>query len=151
MTDIKVEGQSIGVSPSVFTNELGGTVVDSGTNILLVPQIAYFAIQKIMVTYCTQNRLNNCNDLFQGKCFNSLPVDKFPSLQLIVGGASLNMTGSNYLLPETAGGPLCLAIKNTGPTGFTIIGDTTMTNYYVTFEKDRLGWAPVNPKTCFKN
>ena len=43
----------------------------------------------------------------------------------------------------------CLGIRNGGSTGF-IIGDTTMRNYYVVFDKAqrRIGWGKVNKETC---
>jgi hypothetical protein len=47
-------------------------------------------------------------------------------------------------------GVYCLGIRNTGSGGMLIIGDTTMEDYLVVFdrEQNRIGWAPVNTKTC---
>ena len=49
MKDVTINGKSIGVSSSVYSrNSLGGCVVDSGTNILLLPAAAYKGVQSTM-------------------------------------------------------------------------------------------------------
>ena len=46
MTDVLIDGKSIGVDPSVYSrNQMGGCVVDSGTNILLLPSDAFAGIK----------------------------------------------------------------------------------------------------------
>ena len=62
------------------------------------------------------------------------------------------MSPANYLKQGTIDFPdkYCLAVRDTGPTGFFIIGDNTMENYYVAFDRaqNTIGWAPVNAENC---
>ena len=76
-------------------------------------------------------------------------VAQFPTLTLGVTARGLRMPPSTYLLPAdpvrpTASGRLCLGIGNTGSGGLLIIGDTTMSEYYVAFNRQNfsIGWAP---------
>jgi hypothetical protein len=49
MTDVKISGKSIGVAPTVYSrNSMGGCVIDSGTNILLLPAPAYKGVQTLL-------------------------------------------------------------------------------------------------------
>lgn len=158
MTDIKVNGKSIGVPSSVYQNNVfGGCVVDSGTNTMLLTDDPYTALMELM------QRLFNCpnapvpgvcpnaTNLFSGACYNYTAADlkKFPNLELVFKGVTLKMGPSNYLLPNIHG-QYCFAIDNSGPDGLLIIGDTVMSNYYAVFDRanKRLGWAPANAARC---
>ena len=46
--------------------------------------------------------------------------------------------------PRAGPGQVCLGIRDTGADGYLIIGDTTMENYFVAFDRanKRIGWAP---------
>eukprot|EP01094_Clydonella_sp_ATCC50884_P014066 TRINITY_DN2441_c0_g1_i1.p2 TRINITY_DN2441_c0_g1~~TRINITY_DN2441_c0_g1_i1.p2 ORF type:complete len:459 (-),score=144.92 TRINITY_DN2441_c0_g1_i1:38-1414(-) len=156
MTDILVGGASIGVEPSVYArNGFGGTVVDSGTNVLLLPSAAFAGIKKtVQAAMCPSSVPGVCNDpgLWSGECYKytSEEIAAFPSMQLDINGVKLNMTGADYVVNNGTAGISCLGIKDTGLVGLTIIGDTTMQEYYVLFDREnkRLGWAPVDADAC---
>lgn len=71
-------------------------------------------------------------------------------------GTKLEMTSRDYLLRGSplakSAGQYCIGIKNGGNAGGSgfIIGDTTMHHYYLVFDavKRKIGWGPVNKKTC---
>jgi len=158
MTDIMVNGQSIGVPPSVYTGGFGGTVLDSGTNIIVVPQEAYDALTATFQKYCaTQPLKYMCGPgktFFDGSCFpmQQSDVESYPTIGLDFNGVELQIEGSNYILEHPdMNGLYCYGFLSSGNGGFTILGDSLMENYYIMFDLDneQIGWAPVNAQNCF--
>jgi len=140
-----------------------GAILDSGTNVLLIPHNAFQAVANAFYQSCNSgsNLVGVCNipndqSLFSGNCFPMTPdqVNAFPNVTLNLVGVTINMPPYTYLnqfVPESKNPLLfCLGIRDTGRGGFTIIGDTSMSEYYVIFdnEQSRIGWAPVNKKNC---
>lgn len=131
--------------------------MDSGTNILLLPDEAFNGIRKTFQKQCTQYNLPHVCDgsktFFDGFCYSlsNAQLNQFPPIQLNINGVLLNMTATDYILQETTKGVYCLGIMNTGRGGLNIIGDTVLQNYYTLFDnvQYRLGWAPVNAANCF--
>lgn len=78
----------------------------------------------------------------------------FPPITVSLQNIDLTMDWRTYLLTNSPfdanQSDYCLGILSTGPTGFTIIGDTTMQNYYVIFDRTntQIGWANVNRDNC---
>jgi hypothetical protein len=127
---------------------------------LLIPDAAYSAVYTTFMTACTNgaNLIGTCGlpqsaSLWGGTCFNltQAQVLAYPTITLNLQGVDIVMPPSTYLTlfdPESPNPLLyCLGIRNTGPGGFTIIGDTSMSNYYVVFDNEqaRIGWAKVSP------
>ena len=87
--------------------------------------------------------------LFKDGCFDMDESDiaAFPNITLGITAGGLNMPPSTYLRagdPRSKGSTkLCFGIRDTGASGFLIIGDTTMENYYVAFDRaqGRIGSA----------
>jgi hypothetical protein len=160
MTDIKLGGVSIGLPSYTYSNnEMGGCVVDSGTNILLVPNSIFTGIQQTLASFCNKRKLVGiCNvkqgaSLFDGKCFKmaSKDVSAYPPLVLYYGSATMILKPEQYLLPSQGDlNTRCLGIQNSGHGGILIIGDTTMEGYYTVFDVDnmQLKWATVNKQNC---
>jgi hypothetical protein len=157
MIDLKVAGKSIGVPSSVY-NIYGGTFVDSGTNIFLLPHQAFTALEGTMRSLCSTTKLKGVceNDpkhtIFNKVCFALTPqeIAMYPNLTIALDGVSLTMTPQQYLVVVDKPGHYCLGIMDTGYSGFTIIGDTVMFPYVLLFDRttQRLGFAPVNSKAC---
>jgi hypothetical protein len=130
-------------------------ILDTGTNVLLVPGGIYEQMQKSM---CADQSLSHCSDLWQNKCFalTDAEVDAYPPLSMQLDGTTLEMTSRDYLLLGSplagSAGQYCIGIKNGGSAGGSgfIIGDTTMRHYYLVFDlaKRRIGWGKVNKKMC---
>lgn len=138
---------------------LGSTVViDSGTNDLLISQEGFDSMKQLFQDMCSTTKLTGVcgvtKTLFDGACFEmSLEeIAAFPDFQIQIPGITLDMTPKDYLLLNQPGAPAgsrCLGVGVIGG-GLQIIGDTVMQNYVVEFdiENTRIGWAPVNTKTC---
>jgi len=132
----------------------GSAILDTGTNVLLVPTQAMKLLQSSM---CKPG-LKSCDELWANKCVE-LTTDEvlaYPPLTLQLDGIDLDMSSRDYLLQ---GSPLassktqyCLGIRDGGSAGGSgfIIGDTTMRNYYLVFdlERNKIGWGRVNRKNC---
>jgi len=158
MTDITLSGTFIGLPAKDYAdNSLGGAVVDSGTNIFLVPQKIYNAIQSTLVAQLCPTGKNplvpgvcTSNNLFEGFCFAYTPsqLALFPPLNLNING--LVLTGTNILVQANSTAPYCYAIRNSGVGNILIIGDTTLAPYYVFFDRGNkvMGWAPANKSKC---
>eukprot|EP01128_Nolandella_sp_AFSM9_P000640 TRINITY_DN10790_c0_g1_i1.p1 TRINITY_DN10790_c0_g1~~TRINITY_DN10790_c0_g1_i1.p1 ORF type:complete len:452 (+),score=123.78 TRINITY_DN10790_c0_g1_i1:174-1358(+) len=148
--------QNIGIGPHSTGVQLPQLIVDSGTNILLLPANAFNAMQKIFLTHYAS--LAHVSGLWNGKCFplTAAEIAAYPTLSLTFPSGSggtfqLTMVPSTYLMIKKAGSGLhCLSIDNTGPGGLPIIGDTTMQNYVTLFDREnsQLGFAPVNKQNC---
>jgi len=130
-------------------------ILDTGTNILLVPGSL---LKPLQATMCADSSLAHCSDLWADKCLPLTPaqIAAYPPMALQLStGVELHMTAADYLLTGSplAGGDdnVCLGIKDGGSAGGGfIIGDTTMRNYYLVFDlaQKRIGWGPVNKDTC---
>mmetsp|Transcript_15712 Transcript_15712/g.38754 ORF Transcript_15712/g.38754 Transcript_15712/m.38754 type:complete len:424 (+) Transcript_15712:41-1312(+) len=137
-------------------------ILDSGTNVLLLPTSDFQNTKKVFLNSCDPN--NNWHGvcdvdadatLFDNKCFefSEEQIAAFPIITIAAKGVNLTMHGADYLLPSDprakSSKELCLGIRPSSA-GLFIVGDNTMQNYYVVFdnEKQQIGWAPVNAKAC---
>lgn len=162
LNDVAVNGQTIGVPSYIYNNPMyDGTVIDSGTNILLLPGTAFDALKKTFRAQCSTNNLfgvcdsNSTNTIFDNQlCFpmSQAQREAYPDLTLTFDpNTKVTMSHKEYIIEFVPGsGKYCLGVINTGPTGFTIIGDTTMAPYTMLYDRvqNRLGFAPVNKANC---
>eukprot|EP00998_Keelungia_sp_KM082_P003496 NODE_1434_length_1334_cov_70.681856_g1421_i0.p1 GENE.NODE_1434_length_1334_cov_70.681856_g1421_i0~~NODE_1434_length_1334_cov_70.681856_g1421_i0.p1 ORF type:complete len:403 (+),score=89.22 NODE_1434_length_1334_cov_70.681856_g1421_i0:60-1268(+) len=158
MDSIKVGEASIsGLNPTA--------ILDTGTNVLLLPTKAYDSMKAAFLDMCASKKLAGICDqpknetLFEGHCFplTAAEVAEYPDITLNVGDASnpvaLTMVPTDYLLfndfRSKASNQICLGVRPTGQS-FLIIGDTTMQSHYLIFDNAnrRIGWAPVNKANC---
>lgn len=159
---ITIGGISVTASPPASPADVGSVVqvgkaaiLDTGTNILLVPATLLKPLQAAM---CADSSLASCSDLWADKCLplTDAQLAAYPPMSLdLDNGVKLAMTAKDYLLlgSPLAGnaGNYCLGIKDGGDAGGGfIIGDTTMRNYYLVFDLagGKIGWGPVNTATC---
>jgi len=130
-------------------------ILDTGTNVLLAPKSVISALQKAM---CSNASLAHCDALWQNECvaLTDDEVAQYPPLAVVIDrNLELHMSSKDYLLLgsplASTAGQYCLGIRDGGSAGGGfIIGDTTMRNYYLVFDlaQKRIGWGPVNRKTC---
>jgi len=136
----------------------GNAILDTGTNVLLVPTSAMKTLEDHM---CADTSLAHCHDLWSDKCvaLKEEEVNAYPplSLQLVSNnGIKLEMSPRDYLLLgsplASSPGQYCLGVRDGGSAGGSgfIIGDTIMRNYYLVFDlvETRIGWGKVNEATC---
>jgi len=144
VTSLKVGNKKVTINQNA--------VLDSGTNVLLLPSALYPDVKSSM---CADSSLLNCEKLWSNQCveLTAAQVDHYPSLILQLDGTALTMTSREYLLLNSplaaTGRQYCLGIRDGGEAGF-ILGATTMKNYYVVFDfaQKRIGWGNVNKQSC---
>ena len=141
-------------SPPIDVGE--AAILDTGTNVLLLPSKLMKALQAAM---CADASLAQCRALWSNECvaLSDAEVAAYPPLSLqLDAGVTLRMSSADYLL---RGSPLaakadqyCLGIRDGGRAGGSgfIIGDTTMRNYYLVFDlaQQRIGWGNVSSTGC---
>lgn len=129
----------------------GTAMLDSGTNILILPSDVYTAARRTM---CADASLEHCESLWHGNCsaMSDAQIDSYPSWRFGLDGVTLEMSSRDYLLLNSplaeAEDQRCLGISDGGP--LFLFGDTTLRNYYVVhdLEHQRIGWGAVNRATC---
>lgn len=162
ITSVSVNGEKVDVLSHLHgaraLDSMKATIIDSGTNVWLTPTALFENIQKQLQSFCpfpVQGLCGDSNTLFDGQCFNYTQAElaQFPSIVLHVDGESaqvdLLMAPSQYIVLQP-NGSYCYGIKDTGPIGLSIVGDTTLQRYYTIFDntKRRVGWAPVRSENC---
>lgn len=159
LNEITVAGTGLGVTQVA--------ILDTGTNVLLLPDEAYSSMKTKFLKDCDQGKAYRgvCDQpadqtIFDDLCFELTAADiaAYPDITLELSGeqgvVELAMTPSQYLLlgdkRAKSATQSCLGVRPTGKGGFLIIGDTTMQNYYLIFDnaQERIGWAPVNTDNC---
>lgn len=135
-------------------------IIDSGTNIVLLPDETYTSMKQSFLSLCSSVNLHGICDvsqdatLFDGSCytFTQQQLNAFPNVTFTVPNINLVLQPSNYILKNYGTnfqpGQYCLGIDNTGPGGLQIVGDTLMENYLTVFDlqNQQIGWAPVSSK-----
>lgn len=124
LLDVTVGGVSV---KDTGTN---GAILDSGTNVLLLPNAAYASMVNVMQSNCTQNPLRGVcgahtgKNLFHGKCYNYSPAEiaAFPPIVLQLNGVTLQITGKDYLNLGVKQTPdlYCFGVRPTGVGGFLV-------------------------------
>lgn len=163
LNEIAVTGQAaLDVPRESLRNggaSVNGAILDSGTNILLVPSDVYGELQRGMTAACANKECSKTiGTFFADKCMNltQSAIDAMPSLDLTFDGENgtpvkLHMPPSSlFVRNSNQHNEICLGIKNTGRDGFLIVGDTLMWEYTVVLDRvnQRAGWAPVNKQGC---
>ena len=154
---MQITGIQLNKSANVFLDEQQ-VIIDSGTNILLLPDESYTSMKKLMLDMCSTVNLhgicdvNSTETLFDNVCYNftQAQIDMFPTITFQVTGIELEMTAAQYILFEYGvnfkAGESCLGISSTGAGGLFIVGDTLIERYLVVFDQtnQKIGWAPVS-------
>eukprot|EP00012_Vannella_robusta_P005916 CAMPEP_0206194798 /NCGR_PEP_ID=MMETSP0166-20121206/7433_1 /ASSEMBLY_ACC=CAM_ASM_000260 /TAXON_ID=95228 /ORGANISM="Vannella robusta, Strain DIVA3 518/3/11/1/6" /LENGTH=417 /DNA_ID=CAMNT_0053611883 /DNA_START=88 /DNA_END=1341 /DNA_ORIENTATION=+ len=165
VTDIQLNNTSIGLPTSDYTRygTMGGCVLDSGTNTILLPAEIYAAWQTTFNSFykplCGSSAdvpAGICDgSLLSGTCYQYTQAEResFPQIELKLNDVTLVMNGPDYIVAnstDTTGAYYCMGVLNTGHGGNFIVGDVLMQNYYVVFDKQnkRIGWADPQMDNC---
>jgi len=155
ITDVGVNGQSLGLPSSIYNKIAGGTIVDSGTYNLVINGDAYDVLFAIFLEMCsTTDLIGVCSPpanetLFAGYCFEMTQsqIDAFPNITITVDNVRpLNIQGKYYLLRNNTS-QYCLGIQSSGIGGFTILGNVFQQPFYIVFNRQgkSLGFADASP------
>jgi len=143
---------------AVIENTQSSSILDTGTNVLLLPTAPFNSVVAIFKSTCADGGTplhGICGDktILDGK--TCLPYTKeqiaaFPDVAITLSPTLTLMTyGTDYILRHpTDDGLYCFGIRVSSTGGYQIIGDTTMKNYYQVFDREsnRIGYAPVSDK-----
>lgn len=162
VVDFAVNGQRLGIDSSIYNNGLHA--VDSGTTLMLLPDVAFAAMKKAFLALCSSQQLHGVCDvsssstLFDGgACFSMTPsqLAAFPTIQLLLGSGpviSVDITANAYLVPGFCSDPsqYSLSLTPIGGEG-TLLGDPIMLAQEVTYDvvRQRMGFAPKSASCVF--
>merc|ERR1712065_112762 len=100
--------QGIKLGDSVVTVVESQVIIDSGTNILLLPDTSYRSMKSNMLSMCSSVQLHGICDvasdqtLFDNVCydFTQQQIDQFPNITIGVPNIDLKMNPRNYILKD---------------------------------------------------
>jgi len=162
-TDISVGSTSIGLPAIDYERygTMGGCVLDSGTNTILLPSQIYTAFESTFNAYwssaCAAGTAPEgvCNEaLLKGQCYSYTTAEResFPDINMTFSNVTLTMTGTDYIVANStdSNAQYCMGVLNTGAGGNFIVGDVLMQNYYVLFDREnkQIGWATPQIDNC---
>lgn len=151
LTDLKLNGKSLGINSTLLNGQYGA-LVDSGTTLMLFPSAVYSKIKASIQATCSSYKLPGVcgvaagKSIFDGYCYSMSAQDRarFPSLTLNVAGSSADLTVTNeqYLIAQnsttSADVVWCFGIEGSPPgENLTILGDTFMRAFFVVFDQER--------------
>ena len=154
MSDLRVEGSSVGLSSSIYNSGSTGTVVDSGTTDMIIPSTAFSALKVAMQNLCSsQFILGVCETqqtIFDGYCYSltAAQLSTYPTIQVVLGQTSpitLSVPPTAYMVQGRCQDSsfYALAIDSISDGEGTILGDVFMMNFMTVFdvENSQLGFA----------
>ncbi|CAA0831377.1 Eukaryotic aspartyl protease family protein [Striga hermonthica] len=141
---ISVGGERVsGITPSLFDR---GMIVDSGTTLTYLPQLAYDALKDTFLDAGASNLTRAKSVSVLDTCFylpKNMTDVKVPTVVLHFKDADVSLPASNYLIPADNKGTFCFAFTNTTDWPF-IIGNILQQGFRVVYDlaHNQIGFAP---------
>jgi len=158
MTDMRVNGVSLGLPPSSYNTN--SAIVDSGTNDFIVSSKVFNTIKEIFLNNCSESNLYGVctgvsgptRTIFNNECFSMTPqqVAQYPTLQVYLGSPTdviLSVPPQSYVTQGDCNDPSMYSLSLVGANGDgTILGDVVMFDYSIAFDRVnyQVGFAPVS-------
>jgi hypothetical protein len=160
VTDVKIYGQSVGVEPSVYTQQ--ECIVDSGTTVMALPQAAFDYVVKAMLARCKETPLVGlCVDpngydipfdksIFAGNAYKLTPQDiaQYPSIDIVMTQSTVTVPSDSYVvcLDDPDEGHVCIAWLQAGD--MTMLGDGFLGGLMTVYDQDNMNIRFANMKDC---
>ncbi|KAJ8768222.1 hypothetical protein K2173_021162 [Erythroxylum novogranatense] len=148
LQSISVAGQTLSINPSVFaTSSNTGTIIDSGTTLAYLPEVAYNSFVSAVTNVVSQSARPVLSKGNQCYLITSSINDIFPQVSFnFAGGASMILNPQDYLLKQNfIGGAAiwCIGFQKTQGQGITIFGDLVLKDKIFVYDiaNQRIGWA----------
>jgi len=123
----------------------GHAMVDSGTTYTYMSTRAYRALRKDIEAHC---KANDCGATNSGTCWAvpSSKLNKFPVVEIILGGAKTFWTPRAYLFRKGTSNQWCYSFQDDGPGASTVLGASWMIYQDVIFDlrSNKLGIVRAN-------
>jgi hypothetical protein len=134
LQSIRVGSTTLQVPASTFALKddglTGGTIIDSGTSITLLPPPVYSLLRDAFVSQLNMTPVN-VTSLPDVLCFPASTKTAMPKLQLQFEGATLDLPQENYVFRQDNN--TCIAIESSGG-DITIIGNYQQQNLHVLYD-----------------
>jgi len=139
LKSITVGSATLPVPESAFAlrgNGSGGTIIDSGTSVTLLPPLVYGLLHDAFVSQVDLPVTNDEPLCFAVSSLSSGKKQEVPKLELQFDGATLDLPRENYVFEMEDGGRsnICIAIMSSGGGGMTIIGNYQQQNLHVLYD-----------------
>jgi len=156
--DIKISNYSLGLPSFVYwtTNDVIGSFIDSGTNIILMSPAIYTAFTiTFQANYCDLPGVCEKNGFFDGSCVSRRKIDpffsQFPTINFLAEDENhkiveLPVQPSAYL--TEVGDQYCLGVAPVIGVGL-VLGDVFLEGFYTVYDRVnlRVGFAPLTACT----
>ncbi|KAG2552366.1 hypothetical protein PVAP13_9KG422500 [Panicum virgatum] len=139
LKSITVGSERLPVPESAFAlrgNGSGGTIIDSGTSVTLLPPLVYGVLHDAFVSQVDLPVTNDEPLCFAVSSAAAGKKQEVPKLELQFDGATLDLPRENYVFEmEDDGGRsnMCIAIMSSGG-GMTIVGNYQQQNLHVLYD-----------------
>ncbi|XP_073004453.1 aspartic proteinase nepenthesin-1-like [Typha latifolia] len=144
LTGITVGKKRLNIPKSAFIvdkNLNGGVIIDSGTSLTQLADVAYKKVKKAFISYMKLPVLTNFSDI--DLCFSkSSPAHvEVPNFVFHFEGADMDLPRQNYIFEDDH--MMCLAMLPS--TGLNIIGNIQQHNFQIVYdvENNKFSFAPV--------
>ncbi|GAB4855770.1 hypothetical protein Ancab_024415 [Ancistrocladus abbreviatus] len=135
-TGMSVDGYQVPIPPNTFGvnfDGTGGLIVDSGTTLLMLIEVAYYPVTTLLDQRIQRPRVAPFLNLGLEHCYempSSMSIDQLPKLVIHFNGSDdLELSWENYII-EVSDGIGCLAMK---PSPVSFLGNIAQQNYYVLY------------------
>ncbi|GAB4855767.1 hypothetical protein Ancab_024412 [Ancistrocladus abbreviatus] len=133
-TGMSVDGYQVPIPPNTFGvnfDGTGGLIVDSGTTLLMLIEVAYYPVTTLLDQRIQLPRVAPFLNLGLEHCYempSSMSIDQLPKLVIHFNGSDdLELSWENYII-EVSDGIGCLAMQ---PSPVSFLGNIAQQNYYV--------------------